>query len=297
MTVAAAGELHTPPTATRPRPRLGLQLVVGIVALTIVVVFAAAAPLFGDPYEISRNGLDARGLPVGFGSPGHVLGTDQIGRDLLARLASGARTTLVITSLAATISFVVGASMGLLAGFFRSRWAALLLRVTDLFLAIPTIVLGLALASIVGQGIAGIVIVVTAIYWSWTARLVYGEVLSVRGRAYIEAAEVMGEPRLMILRHHVVPAIGQLLMSVAALNAAGVVGVGSALSFLGAGVQAPRADWGSMLQQSQGALSYAPRLLVLPLVCIVVTVMSFTLIGRALNQRNGARSRARWFDM
>jgi peptide/nickel transport system permease protein len=270
--------------------------VAGAVALATVVAFAVAAPLFGDPYEIARDGLDDRGLPIGIGSPGHVLGTDQIGRDLLARLASGARTTLLITVLAASISFIVGVCIGMVAGFFRSRWAGLLLRVTDLFLAIPTIVLGLALASIVGQGVTGIVIVVTAIYWSWTARLVYGEVLSVRSRPYIEAAEVMGERRVVILRRHVVPAVAPLLMSVAALNAAGVVGVGAALSFLGAGVQPPRADWGSMLQQSQGALSYAPRLLVLPLVCIVVTVMSFTLIGRALGQRSGTRKRTQWFD-
>lgn len=295
--MTTAVEAGPAPTSTPRRGRVAPQLLAGAITLAVVVVFAVAAPVFGDPYEISRDGLDARGLPVGIGSPGHVLGTDQIGRDLLARLASGARTTLLITLLAASISFLVGVSMGMLAGFFRSRWAALLLRVTDLFLAIPTIVLGLALASIVGQGVTGIVIVVTAIYWSWTARLVYGEVLSVRRRAYIEAAEVMGERRLSILRRHVVPAVSPLLMSIAALNAAGVVGVGAALSFLGAGVQAPRADWGSMLQQSQGAISYAPRLLLLPLLCIVVTVMSFTLIGRALGQRSGVRRRAQWFDM
>lgn len=271
------------------------RFLVGVVLLAVVVLFALARPLFGDPTRIYRDGLDANGLPLPIGSPGHLLGTDTIGRDQLARLSEGTRTTLLITVLAASISFFVGLAIGLTAGMYRSRSAGLLLRITDVFLAIPTVVLGLALASIVGQGVAGIVIVVTVLFWAWTARLVHGEVLSVRTRSYIEAAEVMGERRTRIMARHVVPAMGSMLWSIAALNAAGVVGVGSALSYLGAGVQPPRADLGGMLQQNQGSLSYAPRLILLPLTCIVITVMGLTLVGQAFQGRSGVRRRVRWF--
>lgn len=272
------------------------RFVVGAALLCLMVVFALALPLFGDPLKIHRDGLDENGLPLGLGAPGHLLGTDSIGRDQLARLSAGARTTLQITVLAGAISFFVGLVIGLTAGMYRTRSAALLLRITDVFLAIPTVVLGLALASILGQGVLGIVVVVTMLFWAWTARLVHGEVLSVRGRAYIEAAEVMGERRTVIMFRHVVPAMAPMLWSIAALNAAGVVGIGSALSYLGAGVQPPKADLGAMLQQNQGALSYAPRLILLPLTCIVVTVMGLTLIGQAFQGRTGVRRRVRWFD-
>jgi peptide/nickel transport system permease protein len=272
------------------------RFAVGIVLLLVMVAFALARPLFGDPLRIHRDGLDAGGLPLGLAAPHHPFGTDSIGRDQLARLSSGTGTTLVVTALAASISFVVGLAVGLAAGMYRSRWAGLLLRITDVFLAVPSIVLGLALASIVGQGVTGVVIVVTVLFWAWTARLVHGEVLAVRRRAYVEAAEVMGERRFRIIVRHVVPALGGVLWSIAALNAAGAVGVGSALSYLGAGVQPPRADLGAMLQQNQGALSYAPRLILLPLACIVVTVMGLTLVGQAFQGRTGVRRRVRWFD-
>jgi peptide/nickel transport system permease protein len=294
-----ADSLTEPPSAAVPGLLRTLakdrRFVLGATLLCVMVLFALAQPLFGDPLKIYHDGLDDKGLPLGLGAPGHILGTDTIGRDQLTRLSAGTRTTLEITVLAAAISFLVGLVIGLTAGMYRTRSAALLLRVTDVFLAIPTVVLGLALASIVGQGVLGIVVVVTMLFWAWTARLVHGEVLSVRGRAYIEAAEVMGERRTRIMFRHVVPAMGSMLWSIAALNAAGVVGVGSALSYLGAGVQPPKADLGGMLQQNQGSLAYAPRLILLPLACIVITVMGLTLIGQAFQGRTGVRRRVRWF--
>jgi ABC-type dipeptide/oligopeptide/nickel transport system permease subunit len=280
-------------TGTRwRRPRV--SLVAGLALLAALVAFALAAPLFGSAYHVYPHGLTAGGLPRPVGTSGHLLGTDAIGRDLLARLAAGGRVTLEMTFIANITSMGLGIVVGLLAGFYRGPLEQVLMRVTDVFLSIPTIVSGLALASVVGQGIFGIVVVVTALYWAWTARVIYGEVLRLRGRVFVDAALAAGVPRLTILRRHVVPHLSSLMLVLTALNAAAVVSIGAGLSYLGAGIQPPRPDWGNMLEEGQNAMGYAPHLVVVPLVTIVLTVFSFMLIGEGLTARSGGEKT--WLD-
>ena len=123
-------------------------------------------------------------------APGHILGTDEIGRDMLARLAAGARSTLEMTFIASFTSLALGVLVGLVAGFYRGPAEQVLMRITDIFLSVPTVVSGLAIASVVGVGITGIVIVVTALFWAWTARVIYGEVLRLRTR--VDMPSVIG---------------------------------------------------------------------------------------------------------
>ncbi len=281
------------PRLRRPRA----ALIAGLGLLVALVVFVLLAPAIGSPYHIYANGLNHEGLPLGLGARGHLLGTDTIGRDMLARLAAGGRTTLEYTAIANFTSLGLGVLVGLIAGFYRGLAEQVLMRVTDVFLSVPTVVSGLALASVVGEGIAGIVIVVTALYWAWTARVIYGEVLRLRTRVFVDAAVAAGVRRSTILRRHVLPHLYSLILVISALNAASVVGIGAGLSYLGAGIQPPRPDWGNMLEEGQGALQFSPHLVVEPLIFIVLTVLAFMLIGEGLTSRDPAGKGKSWLDM
>ena len=272
-------------------------LVAGLALLAGLVLLALCAPLFGDPYRIEPEGLSAVGLPLGVGEGGHVLGTDSIGRDMLARVAGGARTSLEIAFLANITSLALGALVGVVAGFKRGRTEGVLMRITDVFLSVPTVISGLALASVVGQGVLGIVVVVTTIYWAWTARLVYGETLRLRRRAFVEAAVAQGVGSATVIRRHLLPHLSSLLLVIAALNGAAVVAIGAGLSYLGAGIQPPAPEWGSMVFEGQDAIEYAPHLLLVPLGCIVLCVLAFVLIGDGLSRRGSVRLRRSWLDI
>ncbi len=268
----------------------------GVSVLVGMVVLALAAPLFGDPYATPVDGLTLDGVPYGVLDDGHLLGTDILGRDLAARVAHGARATLGFTVAATITSVGLGAIVGVLAGFYRGWVEHVLMRLTDTFLAIPTVVSGLALASIFGTGLVGIVIVVTALYWAWTARLVFGETLRLRRRAFVDAASAMGVPGRTIVRRHILPHLSGLLLTLTALNAASVVAIGAGLSYLGAGVQPPRPEWGTMLGEGQDAIDYAPHLLLAPLICIVLVVFALVLVSHSLARRGAVSLRGSWLD-
>ncbi len=282
---------------TRKAPRRSRVLYLGFALLALLVLFALMAPLFGSPYMMYKDGLTDLGAPLGPGSPGHFFGTDSLGRDLLARSAFGLRATLIIAIVANVTSVLLGTVVGLLAGFFRGFVEQSLMRLVDVFLSVPIVLSGLALASIVGRGMWGIVVVVTALYWAWTARLVYGEVLRLRGRGFVEAARVHGVARLTILRRHILPHISTVLLNIAALNGAAVVVIGAGLSYLGAGIQAPQPELGNLLQSGSAAIDYAPHLLLVPLALTILTVLSFVLIAEGINRRNTLSERHSWLDI
>jgi peptide/nickel transport system permease protein len=288
-----SGVVDEPARAVR-RSRV---LYLGVGLLAVLVVFALAAPLFGSPYTMYKGGLTDLGSPLGPFSPGHFLGTDSLGRDMLARSAAGLRATLIIAVVANVTSVLLGTVVGLLAGFFGSFVEQTLMRIVDVFLSIPIVLSGLALASIVGRGMWGIVVVVTALYWAWTARLVYGEVLRLRYRGFVEAAAVHGVNRFTILRRHVLPHISTVLLNIAALNGAAVVIIGAGLSYLGAGIQPPQPELGNLLQSGSAAIDYAPHLLLVPLTLTILTVLSFVLIAEGINRRNSLSERHSWLDI
>jgi peptide/nickel transport system permease protein len=171
------------------------------------------------------------------------------------------------------------------------------MRVTDMFLSIPTVISGLALAAVFGTGLWGIVIVVTALYWAWTARVVFGETLALRKRTFVEAAVAMGVSGPTVIRRHLLPNLTSLILTIAALNGATVVAIGSGLSYLGAGIQPPTAEWGNMLADGQVAVDYAPHVLLIPLACVVITVFSFVLVGESLARRGADSLRRSWLDI
>ncbi|HLH66060.1 MAG TPA: ABC transporter permease [Solirubrobacteraceae bacterium] len=265
--------------------------------LAALIVFALIAPVFGSPDRIYADGISPRGLPLPLGSPGHILGTDGIGRDMLARLAWGGRTTLEFTFIANVTSIGLGAVVGIIAGFVRGVAEQVLMRITEVFLSVPTVISGLALASVIGEGIVGIVVVVTALYWAWTARVIFGEVLALRRRPFVEAAVAQGVGSLTIMRRHILPHLSSLLIVIWALNGAAVVSIGAGLSYLGAGIQPPTPEWGEMLNSGQNALEYMPHEVVEPLACIVLTVLAFVLIGDGVARRGSVSLRRSWLDI
>ena len=269
----------------------------GLTLLGALILFAVIAPVFGPPDKIYANGISVRGLPLPFGSAHHILGTDSIGRDMLSRLAYGGRTTLEFTFIANITSIGLGAIVGITAGFLRGWTEHLLMRITEVFLSVPTVISGLALASVLGQGVLGIVVVVTALYWAWTARVVYGETLALRKRPFVEAAIAQGVSSSTIMRRHILPHLLSLLLVLAALNAAAVVAIGAGLSYLGAGVQPPTAEWGAMVNDGQNALQYMPHEVVEPLICIILTVLAFVLIGEGIARRGSISLRRSWLDI
>lgn len=229
------------PDATRSRrSRLPSgTLAIGLAMLSVFILIALAAPLFGNPYATPLDGLSAAGLPRGILTSGHLLGTDSLGRDVLARTAAGARTSLEIAFLSNITSVGLGVIVGIVAGFYRGWVEQVLMRITDVFLSIPTVISGLAFISIIGTDVKGIVVAVTALYWAWTARLIFGETLALRQRTFVEAAIAQGVRGRTVMRRHIFPNLTSLILTIAALNGATVVSIGAGLSYLGAGIQPP----------------------------------------------------------
>ena len=212
----------------------------------------------------------------------HPLGTDQIGRDLLARLAGGARFTLAAALTAVGAATLIGTTLGLVAGFRGGKVDHAITGLVDLLLTIPSMVLAIAIASVLGAGFAGLVIATTASFVPPLARLVRGRVLELRQNDYVQAAIAVGTREPMILLRHVLPNAAGVVVVEASLLAGQAVLVGSALGFLGLGVQPPTPEWGTMLGAGREFLELAPHLVIAPGLAISGLVLAFNFLGDGL---------------
>lgn len=253
----------------------------GAVILGALAVVAVAAPWLAPHDPLAINLTDAL-LPPSFQ---YLLGTDQLGRDVLSRLIFGARISLVVGFIAVGIAVTVGTLVGAAAGYFGGWVEAILMRLVDTLLAIPTIFLLLAVIAMIGPSIEIVMVVIGLTGWMGVARLVRAEVLSLKEREFVLAARVLGASTLRVLFVHVLPnAIGPVLVS-ATLGVGGAILTESVLSYLGLGVQPPTPSWGNILNEGRIALGVAWWLTVLPGVCILVTVLAFNLLGEGLRTR------------
>lgn len=273
------------------------SLVVGLVLLIGLVALALAAPLFGDPLrqDISE-GLGPTGQPLPPGGK-YLLGTDSLGRDLVPRLAYGARVSITVAVLANVASLVIGVGIGLVAGFYRGIAESILMRGVDIALALPYVLFALALAAILPSGMTRVVVIIAALFWAYPARLFYGEVLRLRGRGFVDASVASGASGLTVVGRHVLPHLGPLILTYTPLNAASAVLAEATLSFLGAGINPPVPSWGNMISEGEGAISYAPHLLLLPGSLIFITALAFVLIGEGLKVRNPGVTRVSWLGV
>jgi peptide/nickel transport system permease protein len=269
--------LNSPPTAQAGRARsLQLKAWLGLGLTLAVVVAAVSAPWITvhDPLQADfASGLKPPG------TPGHPLGTDQLGRDLLARVLHGARLALFIGACTVIITGVVGGVLGLVAGFVE-RWpSAVLMRIADVQLSFPFILLALTINAIVGLGLRNIILSLSAAGWVVYARVVRGEVLSVKQRDYVHAAAALGVGRTRLLFRHVLPNVAPSIVVVASLQFSQFVVAEAAISFLGFGVQPPTPAWGSMLSESRDFLYVAWWLAAFPGLALALTALGVNLLG------------------
>lgn len=255
---------------------------VGVVVLVVIVLLAVLAPVLSDP-----AGLDvtrATGRVLAPPSAGYPLGTDESGRSVLLLTWWGARVSLVVGLAAAALSVVIGTVVGLLAAHF-GRWiSAVLMRVTDFFLVLPSLVLAIALSTVLTRGLATIVLALGVTAWPTTARIVRAQTLTIETRPYIERARALGGGHWHVISRHVLPAVMPLVLANTTLNVASAIIGESTLSFLGLG-DPTQVSWGSMLNAAwnSGAVTAGAWWYLLPPgIGIVVVVLAFTLCGRAL---------------
>ena len=247
------------------------------VALTLAAVLAAVAAPWLTAHDPLRADFAASLRPPG--TPGHPLGTDQLGRDLLARVLHGARLALFIGVCTVVVTALVGGLLGLVAGFVE-RWpSAVLMRLADVQLSFPFILLALTINAIVGLGLRNIILSLSAAGWVVYARVVRGEVLSVKQRDFVHAAAALGVGRGRLLFRHVLPNVAPSIIVVASLQFSQFIVAEAAISFLGFGIQPPTPAWGSMLSESRDFLYVAWWLAAFPGAALALTALGVNLIG------------------
>ena len=250
--------------------------ILGLLVASLAVLVALAAPWLA-PHDPLRSDFSAGLKPPG--TPGHLFGTDQLGRDLFSRVLYGARVALFIGFCTVLLTALVGGLLGLLAGFFGGWPGTILMRIADVQLSFPFIFLALTINAIVGLGLRNIIISLSAAGWVVYARVVRGEVLSVKQRDYVQAAAALGVGRARILFVHVLPNVAPSIIVVASLQFSQFIVAEAAISFLGFGVQPPTPAWGSMLSESRDFLYVAWWLAAFPGAALALTALGINLVG------------------
>jgi peptide/nickel transport system permease protein len=259
----------------------------GLGVVLVVAMLALLAPLLApqDP-----DAVDAVNRLAPIGTPGHWLGTDDLGRDLISRLLWGGRVSLVVGLAPVAIALVVGVSLGATAGYLRGRVDGVIMRCLDVLLAFPAYLLAIAIVAALGAGLSNAILAIAIVSIASFARLVRGSVLSVREREFIHAARLAGARDLRIVCWHVLPNVLSPVIVFGTLEAGRTIIFAAGLSFLGLGAQPPTAEWGSMLAQGRGLLNVAPHVASLPGVAIVLVSLGLNLFGDGLRDALDPRS-------
>jgi peptide/nickel transport system permease protein len=288
-----AGAGVVPAAAPRSRGiqwrRLSPRIWIGLSVVGLMIFLAATAD-FLTPYDPNYQDYTQFRQPP---SLDHPFGTDQVGRDVYSRVIYGTRISLLVGVVAVGIGMTAGVLLGLVAGLYRGWLDEALMRVMDAIHAFPALVLALAITAALGTGIVNIMIAIGIVYMPSYARLVRGQVLSVRERDFVVAAQLLGAtiPRLMFL--HIWPNVTAPIIVQASLNVSTAILTEASLSFLGLGVRPPTPSWGSSLQGGYQYLSTAPWLSIYPGIAIFIAVLAFNLFGDGLRQMLDPRLRGR----
>lgn len=269
---------HIPPPGLWTRFRRHKLAVISIAVVALMTAMCAAAPLLTG-YEFDAIDLGSiREAP----SLDHWMGTDDLGRDLFTRILYGGRVSILIGVLSAVIGTLLGSTVGSVAGFYGGRLDNVLMRTTDVAYAIPTLPLLIVLASYTAATGGSMALIIGLLSWMTTARVVRGEVLSIKEMAYVEAARSLGATDWRILFQHILPnAVGPIVVG-ATLAVGNAIIVESSLSFLGLGVQPPTPTWGNMLMDAQATMVTKPWLTIFPGMAILLVVLAVNFIGDGL---------------
>jgi peptide/nickel transport system permease protein len=261
------------------------SLAAGAVIVAALLLLAVAGPGLdaSDPLAINLDHALAGS------SAAHPLGCDALGRDMLARIVWGARISVGIAAAVVSVSLVIGSLIGGAAALAGGWVDELLMRAVDILLAFPGILLAIALAAILGPGLVDLVIALAAMGWTGYARLVRGEILSLRERDYVQAARGLGATPARLLLRHLLPAVAGPLAVQASFGIGGIIIAEAALSFLGLGIPPPQPTWGGMLDEGRAFLLVAPHLTTVPGLAIGLSVLGFNFLGDGLARIFGTR--------
>lgn len=266
----------------RPRRRRTRRINLFLWLGAILLVFFASLAVLGEqiaPYDPTAQDLFAM---LEAPSKTHLLGTDNVGRDILSRIIVGARFTFSIALASVLFAGIAGIALGSIAGYFGGLTDRIVTGIIDLLLTVPNIVLAIAIASVVGASATGLTIAITASFIPPLARLVRGRVIELREEDFVAAAITIGMGHTRILLRHIVPNAATVIIIELSLNAGQAVLIGSALGFLGLGVQPPAPEWGTMLGASREYLTVAPHLVIAPGIAISLLVLAFNAFGDGL---------------
>jgi peptide/nickel transport system permease protein len=255
-----------------------LPLAIILLFLVIPVIFAAQIA----PHDPLKGSLSKRLKPPVWAQGGSIeypLGTDKMGRDILSRIIYGSRISLMVSFMAIFIGGAIGTTLGLISGYFGGKLDALIMRLVDISLSLPTILLALVLVSAVGPGYGPVIIVIAVLFWARYARLARGETLSIRERDFVARARVAGASHLRIMARYIFPNIVNSLVVLATLQVGAVILLESTLSFLGVGIPRPTAAWGVMVADGRELIVTAWWVSMFPGIAIMLTVLALNLFG------------------
>jgi peptide/nickel transport system permease protein len=257
--------------------------------LVIISLWALTA-FIGPLLPISPNQIELTHILL---PPGQevLLGADDLGRSIAARILAGAQTSFIVACWVVVISTILGTVIGTFSGFLGGTWDLIVVRIIDIFLAFPGILLAIALAGILGPGIENVVIALSIVGWVGYARLARAQVLSLKHREHVQAAIALGAGTGRIIFRHLLPLIMAPLIVEASFGVAGIVIAEAGLSFLGLGVQPPGASWGSMIRDGARYLLVAPHMVIVPGIALMLVVLSVNLLGDRLRDKLDVRRR------
>ena len=260
----------------------------GAAVLLVAALTALLAPVLAPYDPLKQNLANTLARP----GRAHLLGTDNVGRDVLSRVIWGTRVSLVAGLVSVAIAVLGGSLLGLVAGYSGGRVDGLVMRLMDAVLSFPPLVLALALGAVLGAGLTGVLLALGVVYTPTFARLMRGQVLTITARDYVEAARALGAPAWRIAWHHVLPNVTAPIVVQASLSVAFAILAEASLSFLGLGIQPPGASWGSMINAGRGYLQQAPWIVFGPGGALFVTVVGLSFVGDAVRDALDPRLRA-----
>lgn len=283
-----AGLLGRRAMAVQDFARMSVRNRLALAVTSLAVLLAIGGSAVGGqipflPGPLAQNLGDTLAPPSG----AHLMGTDEYGRDLLSRVLAGARISVQVTLIVVIVGVIIGLLVGVVAGFFGGLADEMLMRLTDMFLAFPALILAAAIATAIGRNLQATVIALTVVEWPWYARLARGQVLSVREQEFVLAARTLGASRRRLMFRSILPNVMPVLLTQATLDVGYVMLSMAGLSFLGIGAQPPAPEWGSMILD---ALTYQPQAwwyALFPGLALTVTAFGFNLLGDGLRD---------WFD-
>jgi peptide/nickel transport system permease protein len=263
----------------------------GLAIIVLSILMAVFAPWIA-PYPEQGRGVSSH-LEERFEAPSaqHLMGTDREGRDVLSRVVFGARIPLIISFVVTAAIVIIGVPLGGLAGYYGGKIDEVIMRITDIFLAFPSLILAIAFVAFLGPSIRNVMIAIVVSWWPWYTRLVRGMAVSLRERAYVEAAQTMGVGNFTIIRRHILPnAFGPVIVQMT-LDIGTVILAAAALSFVGLGAQPPAPEWGLMVAEGREYILQQWWMGTFPGLAILILVLAFNLVGDGLRDVLDPRSK------